>query len=202
MASQALSAQGTRIGISTALSGTSLTITAISKAANAVVTTTGATLVKGDVVNISGVTGMTEINGNWLVKAATATSITLEVDSTNFTTYGSGGTMKSYTFVNTCEATSFDGLDGEASEIDTTTLCSVAKEKRLGLQDFGSFSIDYNWVMSDLAQIELRKAQADGKERQIKVILADGSIVYFAGFVKSATMSGGVDAVYTGSSIS
>jgi hypothetical protein len=73
----------------------SLNITAISQAAQAVVTVGAHSLVAGDTVYIASVTGMTEINGaRYEVASVGATTITLDVDSTGFTAYSSGGTAK------------------------------------------------------------------------------------------------------------
>jgi uncharacterized protein (TIGR02217 family) len=73
-------------------------ITAITKAASAVVTVGAAHgFVTGDFVYISGVLGMTQINGRALEVTATgATTITVDVDSTDFSTYTSGGTAVKY----------------------------------------------------------------------------------------------------------
>lgn len=70
------------------------TITAITKAASAQVTATAHGFVQGQIVYITGVVGMTEINGQWyLVKTVVdANNFTLALDSTNFATYTSGGT--------------------------------------------------------------------------------------------------------------
>ena len=68
-------------------------ITAITKAASAVVTVGAHTFVAGDVVAFSGVSGMTEINGlTGTVTAIGATSITVNINSSAFTAYTSGGT--------------------------------------------------------------------------------------------------------------
>lgn len=71
-------------------------ITAISKAAAAVLTVGTNTFVVGDSVAISGVVGMTQINGlRALVTAKpTTTSITVAINSTAFGTYTSGGTVQ------------------------------------------------------------------------------------------------------------
>lgn len=67
-------------------------ITNITQAAQAVVSSTGHTLVVGDTVQISGVVGMTEINGvRATVQSKTAGTYTLDIDSTLFTAYASGG---------------------------------------------------------------------------------------------------------------
>lgn len=71
------------------------TITAITKATSAQVTATAHGLSAGQVAYVASVGGMTEINGQWyLVKTVVdANNVTLAVDSTNFTTYISGGTI-------------------------------------------------------------------------------------------------------------
>ena len=95
---------------------------------------------------------------------------------------------------------SFSGLDGEASEIDVTNLVSVAKEKRLGLQDFGSFSMEIHPDYADAGQSALRDAQASGTEKTFLVTLPDSTTLEFAGYVKNAqSVTGGVDAVVGGS---
>jgi hypothetical protein len=72
-------------------------ITGISKATSAVMTTTNPIYAAaGEYVYIAGVVGMTEVNGNFYKVASVAGSgpysYTLEVDSSTFTTYSSGGT--------------------------------------------------------------------------------------------------------------
>ena len=70
------------------------TITGISQASSAVVTATN-TAEAGDYIYISGVVGMTEINDNhYKVLSATSSSITIDVDSSSFTAYSSGGVAK------------------------------------------------------------------------------------------------------------
>jgi uncharacterized phage protein (TIGR02218 family) len=71
----------------------SLAITAITKAASAVVTVGTHTFVAGDVVEFAAVVGMTQINGlTGTVTAIGATTITVNINSSAFTTYSSGGT--------------------------------------------------------------------------------------------------------------
>jgi hypothetical protein len=71
---------------------------AITGATNATlcVLTTTTTLAPGTLVTISGVNGMTELNGNtYTVVANTGTLLTISVDSTAFGVYTSGGTVNS-----------------------------------------------------------------------------------------------------------
>lgn len=68
-------------------------ITAISKAASAVITVANSMAV-GESVVITGVAGMTQINGiRALITARTAGSITVAINSTLFSTYTSGGAV-------------------------------------------------------------------------------------------------------------
>jgi uncharacterized protein (TIGR02217 family) len=70
------------------------TITAITKAASAVVTVGAHTFVSGESVHFAGVVGMTQINGlRGTITATGATTITVAIDSTLFSTYSSGGTV-------------------------------------------------------------------------------------------------------------
>jgi len=68
-------------------------VSGITPASNAVISTDDHAFIAGDTVILENVEGMTEINGiESLVLSTTSNSITVNVDSTNFTTYTSGGT--------------------------------------------------------------------------------------------------------------
>ena len=74
----------------------SRSISSISKAANAVITLSGGphTYEIGQAVHISGVVGMTQINGlRALITAIGEFTITVAINSTAFSTYTSGGTL-------------------------------------------------------------------------------------------------------------
>lgn len=69
------------------------TITAISKASSAVITVANSNVV-GESIVISGVAGMTQINGlRALITARTAGSITVAINTAAFSNYTSGGTV-------------------------------------------------------------------------------------------------------------
>lgn len=93
---------------------------------------------------------------------------------------------------------SFDGFDGEASDIDITTLASTAKEYRQGLRDFGSFTIQLMRDPNDEGQVTMAEANAALATRQFVLTLPSTDVATFNGYVKSLTASGGVDAVVTG----
>ena len=82
-------------GLVTLAANKTRSITAITKAASAVLTVGSHSFVVGNSVVISGVAGMTQINGlRALVTAISGTTITVAINSTAFSTYTSGGTVQ------------------------------------------------------------------------------------------------------------
>jgi len=72
----------------------SFTITGISAPGNPTVLTATTTFFTGQIVIINGVVGMTQLNNNkYKILAVTSTTVTIDVDSTDFDTYVSGGTV-------------------------------------------------------------------------------------------------------------
>lgn len=97
------------------------------------------------------------------------------------------------------EIVSFTGFDGSASEIDITHLKSVAKEFMMGLQDYGNFSMDVNYLSADAGQIAMRAAKSSRAIQHFKATYSDGSFDTFQGYVMNGPKSGGVDAKMDGS---
>lgn len=104
-----------------------------------------------------------------------------------------GGSDSPTVFTEVKEVVSFSGLDGQASEIDVTHMQSTAKEFLMGLQDFGNFQLDCNFIADDAGQDAMRAAKASGDIKDFQATLSDNTVVTFQGFVMSASMSGGVD---------
>jgi Ubiquitin-activating enzyme E1 FCCH domain len=78
------------------------TITAITNATNAQVTSTNHGLVTGNVVTITGVVGMTQVNGlNFTITFVDANNFLLNVDSTGYGVYVSGGAWTSSIYYGT-----------------------------------------------------------------------------------------------------
>lgn len=96
------------------------------------------------------------------------------------------------------EINSYSGFDGQASEIDVTHMKSTAKEFRLGLQDFGQFSMDVNVIHTDLGQQRIRTIQASGAAANFRVTYPNGDTATFLGLVKSFSEQSGVDGVVKG----
>jgi len=96
---------------------------------------------------------------------------------------------------------SFSGMDGEASDIDITTLDSTAKEYRQGLQDFGNFSIEMIRDPNDAGQAELLTQKAAQTSSTCVLTLPDDVTLNratFSAYVKSVSTEGGVDDVVRG----
>lgn len=102
-------------------------ISAITQATDAVITTTSAHGIDvGDFVEVTGVVGMTELNGNtYEVLAKTTDTLTIDVDSTGFTAYTSGGTV---TTTNNYASTYYFKLSAKdlwGDDINATTQITV-----------------------------------------------------------------------------
>ena len=96
---------------------------------------------------------------------------------------------------------SFSGFDGEAADIDITTLASTAKEFRQGLQDFGNFSMEILRDPNDVGQDELFTSKAAQSTQTCVLTLPDDVVLNratFTAYVKSLTISGGVDDIVRG----
>jgi hypothetical protein len=177
-------------------------ITAITNANPAVVTDSGHALADGDVVEIAGVVGMTEVNsGRYIVEVIDANSFSLlGVDSTGYGTYVSGGTYQEAEFSNFCDLTNYNRTGGTSPEISTTALCSVAQEYLLGLPDFGTTQIDFNFAPATAIQQAIQAAYVSGDLIAVKVTLPEGGgTLVQMGFVQQTSESAGVGGIWTGS---
>lgn len=97
---------------------------------------------------------------------------------------------------------SFSGFDGEAAEIDKTHLGSTAKEFDIGLQDFGSFTVNWQVDFADTGQDVIRAAASSAATKTFKLTLPDGTEADFSGVVKNADkMDGGVDGIVEGGAV-
>ena len=93
---------------------------------------------------------------------------------------------------------------GTASIIDTTTLASTAKERRMGLQDFGTLTMTFLWNQDDAGQAAMLASKAAGTSGALVITLpaTDPMVtlnVYTAtAYVISMSYSIGVDGVAEG----
>lgn len=192
--------QGSKIRVSTG-NGAAKTITAITKANPAVVSSTAHGLLLGTVGRMAAIVGMTELNGKLGVvdNPLTGTFELAGVDSTGYGTYTSGGTFTPLTYTDFCELTGFDQQDGTAGEIDATTICSTAKEFEVGLGDSGTATLNYNFAPSSGVQEAFRDAKVAGSEVAVQIVLPkNGGTIVVIGSVQQSSFSGANDGLWTG----
>lgn len=202
MASTAQSAQGTVLNIG-GTTGGAKTITGATQANPVIITSTAHGFSNGDIVTIATVGGMTQLNGGTFVVSYVTTN-TFALSNTNglaYSAYTSGGTATPTTWTACGNVRSFDGLDGQSSEIDITNFASTGKEFLLGLYDGGSIKLDIQLDNGDAGQQALRLALQGGTKKHFKLTLPSGTTPNFTfdGFVKQFTVQGGVDAAVSGS---
>lgn len=119
--------------------GTTVTITGVTQASSAVITANN-TLQVGQRIKITGVVGMTQLNNNlYTITAVSLTTITINVDSTGFTAYVSGGTASTPTIfspnhcLNNGDYIVISGVIGTSSSSLNGNVFSVSNP---GLDDF------------------------------------------------------------------
>ncbi len=111
---------------------------------------------------------------------------------------GDGAETEAFTTI--AEVTGFSGPTTEASEIETTTLASAAKEFIAGLVDNGDVTLEVNGVPRDVQHRQLRADISDGAKRNYQIDFNDktesetSSTTYtFKAFVKSFPLSAAAD---------
>jgi len=100
------------------------------------------------------------------------------------------------------QVTSFSGFDGEAAVEDITTFASTAKEKRVGIPDYGNFTFDVIFDYDDTGQNTLHTNYA--AQSLTTFVLTFPDVVVnnkwtFSGYVQSFSVSGTPDESARGS---
>jgi hypothetical protein len=140
---------------------TGVAITGISVAVQAVVTVASHSLVVGNAIVITGVVGMTQINGLiGFVQAVTPTTITLNINSSTFTAWGSGGTIYN------CEYFIDDDLGNLKSNLGGTGTINYAT---------GAFSLTFNTAPQNAAVIEAQYYPEDATSGGVADFTVDGT---------------------------
>lgn len=191
----AIKGQGSIIAVGSAVSGSAISISAATKASPCVLTTGVQAFATNDIVVVTGVVGMVELNNRAFVVDTSASPSTKKatlqgIDSTSYTTYVSGGTAQKYTMTNVGTVKSIKGFDGQSSEIDQTHLLSRAKEFQLGLQDFGNVSLEVLMDNTDTGQTYLRTAKSQQLVVPFSITLPNGDVAAFMAGVKQYTFDG------------
>lgn len=200
MASTAYTAQGTTFVVGA--TGTTKAITSATKANPVVLTISSHGYANGTVLQVTGIAGMTELNSKvGVVTSLSANSVSLKgIDSTNYTTYTSGGTATPNTFtVGNVRTFSLGGAS--KSQVDVTNLASTAKEYIGGLGDSGTASLEFDYKASDSGQQALWSSyNTPGVNSTLKVTYSDNSTETFSCEALSFDRNGGVDDSVKGSS--
>lgn len=177
-------------------------ITAITKANPAVVTSASHGLVDGDVVYISGVVGMTEVNGKaFIVNQLTTSTFELaDTNSSGYNAYTSGGRFDKGSFSNWCELTGYNRTGGSSPEIPATTICSTEAEYEIGLPDRGTTQLDYNFAPMTAIQVALKGFDSSKTLMAVKVALPNsGGEMVQLGFVQQQSEQVSVGGLWTAS---
>lgn len=196
---------GSAIALLTGYSGESPTqaITGATKANPCVIAVASHGRSIGDVIEIAGVLGMTELNGTSYIISAVPDSGHLALyntDSSAFGTYSSGGYIQGALFSNWCELTSYDRTGGASPEIDATSLCSTANEYEVGLPDSGSSKIGFNFAPQ--TTIQQAVAAFDVSKALMAVVIQlpnSGGKRVQLGFIQQTSESASKGGLWTGS---
>lgn len=195
--------QGSSVLLMSGLVGGSplIDVTAITKANPAVVTATAHGRATGDLVQLSEVLGMIEVNGLLVpITVLSANTFSLfGVNSTGYGTYTSGGKVDVGNLVPWCELTAYNRQGGSSPEIPASTICSDAAEFEIGLPDFGTTQLSYNFAPQTALQVALEAFHSYGSRMAVKIILPNnGGTRTQVGFVQQTSESGGNGALWTG----
>jgi Ubiquitin-activating enzyme E1 FCCH domain/Phage tail tube protein, TTP len=178
-------------------------ITSVTNADPAVVTSAAHGLEDGDVIYITGVVGMIELNARaFIVDVVTSSMFSLHgVDSTNYATYTSGGLFDVGVWSEFCELTSWARTGASKTQIDATSICSDATEYEVGLPGQGTVAINYNFAeLTSTAQVALRAWDDSGDMMGVKVQLpGNGGTITRLGFVQQLNDAAANGAIWTGS---
>lgn len=184
---------------------TSTAITGITKADPCVITATSHGLTTGDEVYVSGIVGMVELNNrNFKVTVLTAHTISLQLmdgttdlDSTSYTTYSSGGTIKRiYTLTTPYDYTDLPTLNfDQSADIITLTHPSYAPRElaRTGHTSWTITTVDFTPSTSRPANCAASgSAGSDVLRYKITAVDKDTLIESLAGLdgTKTGTITG------------
>lgn len=160
-------AKGTVVYLQTAIAAAK-TITGITAASPPVVTSTAHGYTNGQVVKISGVVGMVELNNRAFVVAnVTANTFELKgVDGTGFTAYASGGSAFLATLSAVGEVRGIPSFGGtEPNDVDVSHLLSVSSETLAGLPRQANASFNILFDLATSQHTTLIKANQDLADR-------------------------------------
>lgn len=195
--------QGSTIefGVDFSAESPGLAITGISKANPAHVLATN-TLTEGQPVRLVDVVGMTEVNDELFIAVnVSGAGFDLRgVNSTDYATYVSGGVVDVMTMSAMCELTGYNRQGGSSPEIEATSVCSEADEYEIGLPNFGTIALDYNFAPQTGVQLAMQEFQDSGEKTAIRVTLPkSGGIRTAIAFVQQTSEQASNGTLWKGS---
>lgn len=180
-----------QVAIQSALAATK-TITAITKASPAVVSSTAHGYVNGDYVLIAA-QGMYQVDSRvFRVSATAANTFALEgEDSTLFDTFTSG-TAQLITFGTTMTtATGLSASGGDFDFIEITTIHDNIKKQIPGLASPASYQFENLWDPTDPALIAMKLASDNQAQRCIRFTFSGSQKVLFNGYIGATLLPTG-----------
>lgn len=183
-----------KVNLQSAL-GASKTVTAVTKAATAVCTSTAHTLTNGSYVRFIA-NGMSEINGR-IFRIANVTANTFDLEGENSTSYGdfTSGSVQAVTFGHSFGTIKqLTGAGGEFDNIDVTTIHDSIKKSIPGLASEISYDFDLFWDLSDPAFVKCLEYSKTQSEAGVLFTFPNGGKITMYGYVGATgvpTGSGG-----------
>jgi hypothetical protein len=108
-----------------------------------------------------------------------------------------GNGLSSEKFATITEIKTFSGPGGSATVMDGSDLSSLAREKRMGLNDEGQLSFTINYIPTNTQHALLRTQRASRELTSFQLIFTDtGNTTWdFEAYVNGFSVSGAVDGV-------
>lgn len=176
----------------TSAEGSAQTITGITKASPAVVTTSGTLPTNGTYVFLS-VQGMSQVNARaFRVTGASGSTFNLEgLDSTTFDTFSSGSFTVTTLGTNLTSARNVSGQGGDANFVDISTIHDTVQKQIPGAASAASFTFECFWDPDDLGLVAMKAASDTRSQKVFLITFPDGAKVLFAGYVSATLLPGG-----------
>jgi hypothetical protein len=183
-----------------------LTVTAITQADPPVVTVSSTTTLgeTGDVFagKLSSVEGMVEVDDEaYIIQIINGTTFSLlNTDSTDYAAFTGTALFLPAVMTDWCEVTGFNRQGGSSPEIPATTVCSDYAEFEIGLPDFGTAQVDFNYAPATTVQQALEDFQESGDKTVIHYSLPrSGGERWVLGFVQQTGEQGQNGGLWTAS---
>lgn len=187
---------GVSVSMQSALAA-SKTVTAITKAAPGVASSTAHGFINGDYLFMT-VQGMNELN-NRVVRANNIAANTFEmlgdgaasIDTTNFGTFASGGAQLITFGTSLATLTDINASGGTFGFEDTTTIHDLFRTQIPTVADPATFTFNSFWDPADAGLAALKIASDTKAQRAFRMSWPDGGRIAFAGYVGASLIPTG-----------